>query len=160
MAREEWRVLPEFPNYEITSDGDVRNRWTFRVLKEIENKRTGAWHYSLRRANGTSTSRGFWSLIYSAWPELKPTATPATSEEEPKRRYARRGGWMTIPDFPAYQMHPDGFVRNNSRRRLEIHMDGDVEFVYMFDSKRIQHARTINQLLHEVFPAAKEKAAA
>lgn len=72
MTEQEWRTLPEFPDYQITSDGDVRNRWTRKPLKESQNKRTGAWHYTLWR-NGKKTSRNFWGLIYSAYPELKVT---------------------------------------------------------------------------------------
>lgn len=67
----EWRVLPEFPNYEITDDGDVRTIKTGRILQESQNKETGSWFYSLRREDKSSTQRHFWGLIYSAYPELE-----------------------------------------------------------------------------------------
>ena len=157
MTRQEWRTLPEFPNYEITEDGDVRNKWTYRVLKEIENKRTGAWHYSLRRPDGTSTSRGFWSLIYSAYPELKTKATKAAAPEGPKRRYAKRGGWVEIPGFAPYQIHPDRVVRNGSRRRVEIQKDVDEEYVFLMTPNG-KTTRTIDQLMAETFKERSEAA--
>lgn len=149
-----WRTLPEFPKYEITADGDVRNKWTYKVLKEVENKRTGAWAYSLRREDGTSTCRNFWGLIYSAWPELKPENENKYLEAEktPKRRYVKRGGWLTIPSFPKYQIHPEGAVRNASRRRVEIQKDGEEEYVFLKGEDNRLTTRSINQLLAEVSP--------
>lgn len=116
----EWRTLPEFPNYQVTSDGDVRNRETFYVLKESQNKKTGAWYYSLRRPDGSSTQRNFWSLIYSAWPELKPAEEDP--ERKPARLYAERGRWKVIPGFPNYQAHPEGLVRYiKTRKARKMH---------------------------------------
>ncbi|ALY08672.1 HNH endonuclease domain protein [Arthrobacter phage CapnMurica] len=113
-----WRTLPEFPDYEITSDGDVRNRDTWYVLKEVQNKNTGAWSYSLRRPDGRSTQRNFWSLIYSAWPELKPADdAPKDVRRSPARQYAERGRWKAIPGFPNYEAHPEGLVRYIKTRK-------------------------------------------
>jgi len=129
---EEWRTLPEFPKYEITSDGDVRNRESKKVLKEYENPNTGAWSYSLRRNDGRCTQRNFWSLIYSAWPELKPTDPKELAIRQPARRYSQRGAWADIPGFPTYEAHPDGSVRykkTRKRRRLQHTKRGEPYYV-------------------------------
>lgn len=68
MTEQEWRTLPEFTLYEITSDGDVRHRYTKKQLKESQNKKTGAWFYTLWKRDGKKTSRNFQSLIESAYP--------------------------------------------------------------------------------------------
>lgn len=92
----EWRVLPEFPKYEITEDGDVRNRETGKPLQEYHNKKTGVYSYCLRIDGNSSTNRGFWGLVHSAWPELN-------------------SGWKDIPDFPGYQVNKKGDVRGTLR---------------------------------------------
>jgi hypothetical protein len=90
----EWRTLPEFPNYEITADGDVRNRDTKKVLKEVYQATNDSYHYSLWNQSHTrNTCRHFWGLVYSAWPEL-------------------REGWVDIPGFPGYQITLDGTVQH------------------------------------------------
>lgn len=152
---EEWRTLPEFPKYEITSDGDVRHRWTKRRLKEVENKKTGAYSYSLRRNNGTSTCRSFWGLVYSAYPELD-IKKPA---KEPKRTYSTRGQWVDIPGFPTYQAHPSGIVRYRvSRKHREIHQQGDELYVKLIDEYGRHKRRGIDELMAELFPQLREAA--
>lgn len=96
-----WRILPEFPKYEITSDGDIRNRLSGKQIFEHYNKKTGVWVYALHRGagrSGTKTSRSMWGLIYSAFPELLVE-------------------WKPIPDFPLYMTHPDGRVMGISQHR-------------------------------------------
>ena len=44
-----WRTIPEFPKYQITPDGDIRNRRTGKLLTEHQNQTTGAWAYTLRK---------------------------------------------------------------------------------------------------------------
>lgn len=147
----EWRTLPEFPKYEITSDGDVRNRWTKKKLKEIENKTTGAWHYSLRKDDGSSTCRNFWGLVYSAWPELKP-AEPVAEPAAPRGSYARRGMYVAIPGYPKYEIHPDGKIRySKTRRPRPTEMDGDVEYAMLFNEEGSVR-RKVSDILLAVFP--------
>lgn len=154
----EWRVLPEFPKYEITDDGDVRNRETKKKLNEIQNKRTGAWSYCLRYANGKNTHRAYEGLIHSAWPEL----APAKKEKPVKkvRPYGQGVGWTDIPDFPKYQVHPDGKVRYKAARRFrKTEMRHGVEMVLLYaEHAKDGHWRSINGLLFEVFNTVKEAA--
>lgn len=69
----EWRMIPEFPIYEITPDGDVRNARTGRLVKEWENKTTGAWSYTLRKqmpdGRLVNRNRNYVSLVRDAWGE-------------------------------------------------------------------------------------------
>jgi hypothetical protein len=134
----EWRTLPEFPKYEITSDGDVRNKWTKKIIKESLNKNTGAYAYSLRRADGTTTCRNFWGLIYSAWPELKPEEPPVEPKPERKKRAPRRkkDEWHDIPGFPRYQISKDGILRYKSNKALIKPNEGKVTLTtaYTVDS--------------------------
>ena len=65
-----WRTIPGFPSYQITPDGDVRNRRTRRLLRESENPTTGAWSYTLWRPDGAKTSRNYASLLRDAYPEV------------------------------------------------------------------------------------------
>ena len=67
LTNEEWRTIPGFTKYEITVDGDVRNRETGRLLKEVQNKRTQGWSYCLWRDNGTKTARTYQSLLRDTW---------------------------------------------------------------------------------------------
>lgn len=100
LSEDGWRTLPEFPLYEITEDGDVRNRDTLRTLREVHNKTTGAYYYCLRKTRDSSTyCRNFWGLIYSAYPELDT-------------------GWTSLPDYPEYEVNTQGDVRH--RRRMKV----------------------------------------
>lgn len=97
MGKNEWRTIPDFPLYEVTAEGDVRNRDTWKLLKEQENLKTGAWSYSLWK-DGRNYSRNFWTLVYSAYPELKP---------KPQFR--------TIPGYERYTINKEGTVKNEKR---------------------------------------------
>lgn len=96
LSREEWRRIPGFPVYEITEDGDVRNRRSGRIIQEIENKTTGAYFYSVRDKEGKARNRSYQSLVKLAFGEAE------RPEED----------WKIVPDFPAYQVTRDGEVRN------------------------------------------------
>jgi len=149
-----WRTLPEFPDYQITDDGDIRNKWTLKKINEVQNKKTGAWSYSLRRPDGRSTCRSYEGLIHSAFPELKPE--PEEQPVKSTRSYAKRGLWKNIPEFPTYDIHPDGLVRYVvSRRFRQIDKINDVDTVLLFNEAG-QHRRTIKQLISDVFPELKE----
>ena len=49
---EEWRVIKEFPRYEVSSLGNVRNIETGKILKPQHNKRGGNYPYVDLRYNG------------------------------------------------------------------------------------------------------------
>jgi len=70
-----WRTIPEFPKYQITPDGDIRNRRTGKLLTEVENKTTGAYAYTLRKqlpgGRLKNYTRNYQSLIRDAYPEMK-----------------------------------------------------------------------------------------
>jgi hypothetical protein len=62
--------------------------------------------------------------------------------------------WEDIPDFPRYQIHPDGLIRYTvSRKFRKIHKDDSAEYVVLINETG-EHRRTIKGLLTEVFPAA------
>jgi hypothetical protein len=96
LSREEWRRIPGFPVYEITEDGDVRNIRSGRIVKEIENKITGAYFYSIRDKDGKARNRSYQSLVKLAFCE------PDRPEED----------WKIIPNYSSYQVTRDGEVRN------------------------------------------------
>lgn len=92
----EWRVIPDFPKYEINSDGDVRNVRTKRVLRETE-KKDGTFYYSLNQNTyGPKIKRSYERLLYSAWPEVD-------------------GEWKTIPGYENYEISKTRQVRNKLR---------------------------------------------
>jgi hypothetical protein len=68
-----WRTIPEFPIYEITPDGDVRNRRTGRLVREWQNKTTGAWSYALRKlmpdGSLVNRNRNYTSLVRQTYGE-------------------------------------------------------------------------------------------
>lgn len=65
-----WRTVPGFPAYQITPDGDVRNRRTGKLLRESRNPTTpGTYFYTLWRPDGTKTSRNYLTLTRDAYPE-------------------------------------------------------------------------------------------
>lgn len=73
LSAAEWRAIPEFPKYQITPDGDVRNRRTGKLLTEVQNQRTGAWAYTLRKTMPCGRlknfTRNYQSLLLNAYPE-------------------------------------------------------------------------------------------
>lgn len=157
LTREEWRIIPEFPRYQITSDGDVRRRENFRILTESCSS-AGSYYYTLYKvtsrigAPAKAFRRTYTKLLYSAWPELAPAK--AETKSESTRSYSKRGMWEDIPDFPRYQIHPDGLIRYTvSRKFRKIHKDDSAEYVVLINETG-EHRRTIKGLLTEVFPAA------
>lgn len=150
----EYRRLPEFPQYEISADGVLRNWWTKKKLTKLKNKRTGAYSYGIHRPDGRSTHRNPDKLLWSAWPELAPP--PKEKEVRPRRRYSTRGEWCDIPEFGGkYQVHPDGHIRyKTSRRRLEVFEENGEKCVSFFTGSGrgvVEHIRTIKELKDLVF---------
>ena len=70
-----WRTIPEFPKYQITPDGDVRNERTGRLVKEVLNKGNGSWAYTLKRqmpdGRLKNYTRNYASLVRDAWGETE-----------------------------------------------------------------------------------------
>ena len=68
-----WRTIPEFPKYQITPDGDVRNRRTGKLVNEWQNKTTGNWSYALRKqlpdGRLRNYNRNYASLVRQTYPE-------------------------------------------------------------------------------------------
>ena len=68
-----WRTIPEFPKYQITPDGDVRNRRTGKLVNEWQNKTNGNWAYTLRKqlpdGRLRNYNRNYESLLRQAYPE-------------------------------------------------------------------------------------------
>ena len=68
-----WRTIPEFPKYQITPDGDIRNRRTGKLVNEWQNKTTGTWSYALRKqlpdGRLRNYNRNYTSLVRQAYPE-------------------------------------------------------------------------------------------
>jgi hypothetical protein len=157
---EEWRTLPEFPKYEITSDGDVRNKWTKKKLNEVHNKKTGAYSYSLRREDGSSTCRNHWGLVVSAFPEY--SEKKVVQVEKSTRSYAKRNQWVDIPGFPTYQAHPDGLVRYkvSKRHRKVLHDVTNTPYYRLFNEYGDSNRLTVRRILRICFPEPAEQDAA
>lgn len=130
LTKEEWRVIPEFPKYEVTSDGDVRHKETHMLLAEQVGPRGGHF-YTLWGKDNKSYSRGFWGLIYSAFPEIRPV-------EE----------WWVIPDHPQYQINKEGVVRvRKSQRLMKIHITPFCNIPYVqLTTDGVQHTIKISDL--------------
>ena len=85
LFRVEWRTIPGFRKYQITRDGDVRNRVTRRILTEYQNQRTGAYSYTLWRDDGTKTSRNYTGLVKAAWEtEAAPDGAASIMSRKPQ----------------------------------------------------------------------------
>jgi len=117
----EWRVIPEFPRYEITEDGDVRNRETKKKLNETENQKTGVWSYALwygRSGTPTrSTHRTHWTLICDVYPDKVLV------------------GWKPIPNFPGYLVNKQGEVMG-TRFYKKLAKTSSSAYVLRKDGKR------------------------
>jgi hypothetical protein len=143
---EEWRRLPEFPKYEITSDGDIRNRETRKVINETQNQKTGAWSYCLWRNDGTSTHRAYEGLLYSAWPELNPGPE-----------------WVVIPGYPTHVINRKGEVKNKRTRKiakqsvLTMHLELGPFVTIKSVSEGGWHSLLINDLVRDLFPDQTKK---
>lgn len=111
-----WRVIPNFKRYEITEDGDVRNRKTKLRLKEVSIK-GGYFAYNLYANDGKMVQRSFWGLVYSAYPELL-------------------DGWRPIPGFPNHIFNRRGQVQSRAQYKIlkpvakngtvRLHQDGKI----------------------------------
>lgn len=152
----DFRRLPEFPKYEISADGELRNWWSKKKLNLKQNTVTGAWSFSLRRNDGRSTQRSKESLLKSAYPENFPEKTVALAE--PKRSYSTRGQWVVIPGFSKYEAHPSGKVRytiSRAHRRL-LHDSTGAPYYDLFNDEGDCIQMRVRKVLREVFPETLE----
>lgn len=145
LTGEEWRVIPGFSSYKITRDGDVKNRWTGKLLQETYFKSNGAYAYHLYRSSGGHTARNYQTLIYLAYPELKP---------EPK--------WRVHPSFDWVEVSRDGEVRNKRTRHVFIPRSTKAmptQHIRLRENGQ-KHDIPVAQLVAETYPAVEEAEAA
>lgn len=153
LSKEEWRIIPEFPKYKITSDGDVKNRRTGHILTETDNGR-GGYFYSLSKEMPSGAhkefKRAFQGLVWDAFPELKPASK--VKPEGPKRSYIKRGEWRQVPGYPNIEAHQDGAVRYaTGRRRIKPLVDeAGTEYVVLRNKGARKWA--IGKVLSVTFP--------
>jgi len=150
LSKEEWRTIPGFTNYQITSDGDIRNRYTFYVLSEMMS-RSGSFYYTIKGDDGKVKSRDYTGFLYLAYPELKPP--PRRKDKvEPKRRYKPKGLWFDIPESPQHQINKEGVVRNRSSQGIiKVHYDASEPYVKIGEVSQ-KRRYSISYLLGVVFP--------
>lgn len=158
LNAKEWRVIPEFPDYAITKDGDVRNRNTGKLLKKAENKR-GAVFYTLWRTKADhtrgSSSRSPNTLIWDAFPELKPSLKGnRVMANYTKRTYITGGEWRDIPGYPKVEANFKGAVRYKiSRKRVPTDVDSrGVEYVNLRSETNGETRWQMSNLMALVFP--------
>jgi len=70
--KEEWKVITEFPNYEISNLGQVRNTKNNRILKLYLSKDTGKYKAKLFRNDKTYATRQVHKLVAVYWLGWKP----------------------------------------------------------------------------------------
>ena len=114
ITKEEWRRIPGYKNYEITKDGDVWSRKRMMLLKESENRQTGAFSFNLYDDSGKNTSRNFQMLVDLAYPELA-IKRPEKKNNKPPT-YLSKEGWVDLPGFSRFQVHIEGAVRLKAQR--------------------------------------------
>lgn len=150
----EWRDIPGFPLYEITLEGDVRNKRTLKHLNETQNAKTGAWSYSLwietKGKTGRSTSRSYETLVDLAFPEWKVVE------------------WKDIPGYPNYVINKHGEVRKKKRNTREAYamkhwpdqIPGGVAVRLRSEAgKHLQYV-SVQNILNQVWPGQKLEEAA
>lgn len=54
---EEWRTIKEFPNYQVSSLGRIKNIKTNRILKPFKNKTSGYYYINIRNTRGRKCYR-------------------------------------------------------------------------------------------------------
>ena len=93
-----WLSIPDAPAYEINSQLLVRNKKSLRLLKPIV--KHGSFFYHVY-----SNDKPRRILNRSAL-SLRRQALAASKSNDPDK------GWLPIPDFPLYEMHSRGSIRN------------------------------------------------
>lgn len=63
---EEWRTIAEFPTYEVSNEGRVRNLSTGRILRQAQHPRTGLWMVPLQK-NVRQHTRNVHRLVATEW---------------------------------------------------------------------------------------------
>lgn len=96
---ENWRTIEEFPNYEVSDLGNVRNKKTHRVLKTAT-VNSGYYVVALRKDNHTS-NKSVHRLVAKAWvsndnPEHKKVVNHKNYDKTDNR--AENLEWLTVQD--------------------------------------------------------------
>ncbi len=160
IAPEEWRVVPGFRKYKATKDGDIWSRAQAKLLKESQNKTTGAYFYHLHSDTGRKTTRNFQSIVDLAFPELaipkKKKVGGQQSTGAPK--YRSKFAWFDIPGWPTYQIHSDRSVRVTTQRYMlksKVNSLNGEEYVILTETlngKQQSWPMAINDLIAMSFP--------
>jgi hypothetical protein len=129
LSKEEWRKIPGFRRYLITKDGDVKNVNSGKLLTERETN-AGSWAYCVWTDEDKSTYRAWQSLVWLAFPELKP---------EPI--------WKPVVGFEHYVVSKDGKVMKKKSRHVLHERDGKVRL----KAEGVTHRFTPQELVKEAW---------
>lgn len=101
MTREEWRDIEDYPNYEVSNIGRVRNKNTGRILSQNDNG-CGYLHVSLWK-DGKGCSKYVHRLVGEAFipnPENKETINH--KDLQPYNNFVDNLEWATYSENNAY----------------------------------------------------------
>lgn len=129
---EEWRAIPDFPDYEININGDVYNKRIDRIISaSYKGKKCTA--VNLRR-DGKNYLRSVNKLVSTVFP------------------VQRDGEWRPICDYPDYEINKRGEVYNKKNKRFISQInDCGCGKVSLYNNEGVR-SRSINKLVIETFP--------
>jgi len=175
----EWKVIPSFPDYEMSLDGDIREvdpkgTWVDQYMGRAHFEEEKHPRVRLRR-DGLPIANSVEELLYETYPHLKPKA----EDPEPvkvvkvvkprrvrKRRPKRNAGratpyvddlgpeWASIPGFMRYKINREGQVINRRSKqllKLRVSSKGSPHFS-LNDNDGLNVCRHPDTLLGLAFP--------
>lgn len=94
----EWRKVPDFPDYEMNEDADLRsNKYgELRLIASVPNGNSYSYNVTMK---GKQYTRNYWKLFLTAFPEYD-------------------GVWKTIPGHPKYEVNQKQQVRGKFRHQI------------------------------------------
>lgn len=138
-SKDKWYQLPNFPDYEITLKGNVRNIQSKEPIPiEIiyANKKAVTKYVNL---NGTNQT------IKSLLDSIKNNSENKQSKESKE--------WYTIPGFSNYEINPNGKIRNknNSKEILPNEGKRNEEYIFLEDSNGKQQKVNLAKVIAKEF---------
>jgi hypothetical protein len=133
VVSEKWVTVKDFPNYEVSSLGNVRNIKTGKVLKPQHNKRGGDYLFVDLRYEGKRDCVNIHNLVADAFLGRRPTDTEIHHKDLDRANPAE--------DNLEYKPKPAHKADHAAERRQAKRAQGEVKPKIVKKSKEAQNVR-------------------
>lgn len=154
----DWKTIEEFPNYEITKGGVIREKGQRQFVPTYQGRvKVGGAIFTRARLkrNGIFYPVTVRDIAAQTWMAEEPKKPPVKKKRPnvtPDGKDLSQEEWRRIPGFWNYQITRDGYVRHRDTKKLIVEQVTKANRFYSLYIDSQKFSRGKNGLIYAAFP--------